>query len=94
MYVSLFLLALVTGTRLISAYPQTSGSTSPSTWPEYVNETSFRIAVMTYTNAYRAKHNSQYVAWHPTLVNYAQGWTNQCRWAHSVSTILGLIQTF
>lgn len=82
---STILLILATGAaRLTAAYPQASSSSPPvSEQPDYVNDTTFRNAMLGSTNAYRLQHNAQIVLWHPTLVNYAQGWTNQCRWAHS-----------
>ncbi|KAH9866343.1 hypothetical protein IAQ61_008348 [Plenodomus lingam] len=60
-----------------------------SMWPIYANETQFRQTVLTWTNAYRARHNTPYLTWDNTLATYAQNWTNQCIWAHSNPTASG-----
>ena len=74
MRVVLFLLALCQSLNLVFAQIST----------QYTNETEFRMTALTYTNAYRSQHGVPFLIWNAQLATYAQDWTDQCKWAHSV----------
>lgn len=47
----------------------------------------FRDAVLNSTNLYRAQHEAAAVKWDDSLASYAQDHADDCKFAHSVSTI-------
>ena len=49
----------------------------------------FRDAVLNSTNLYRGQHQAQALKWNKALASYAQDHADDCKFAHSVSSIRG-----
>lgn len=60
-------------------FPRETGSTSQ----EYLNDSTFRAAILNSTNAYRRQHNASALVWNNTLQRFAEGVSGGCVFAHS-----------
>lgn len=62
----------------------TSSPTPSPASPSYTDPKRLEQDALDNTNYYRSQYNASALTWNDTLANYAQRWSDQCHWAHSV----------
>ncbi|KAF2134048.1 PR-1-like protein [Dothidotthia symphoricarpi CBS 119687] len=75
MYLVSLLFCLYQGATLISAQQQSS--------TDYTDDADFRDAILNGTNTYRKQHNATDLVWNDTLAEYANEWSQDCKFDHS-----------